>query len=140
MAEGWKRCPECKELRREYDFMDGICVLCYEGNVIASGRDPINPIYDVRPLIKPGNGYAYVIGDGSGAFKIGSLRHPKRRLKDLQVANPRELRLRFRFMSDDYLNLERKLQLVFHERHIRNEWYWLTRNDVNYLGSLHNEL
>lgn len=75
--------------------------------------------------------YIYFITDGE-FVKIGSAERPEQRLRDLQIANARELKILFtipiyKIRGGHYqracIEVETYLQKGFGANHIRGEWY-----------------
>jgi T5orf172 domain len=63
--------------------------------------------------------FVYVIGEEDGGpFKIGSAIDPVKRLRDLQVGNPRRLRVEYVLLGDE--QMERLLHQVWEEFAIRS--------------------
>jgi len=60
----------------------------------------------------------YFISDGRGHVKIGKSSHVKKRLQDIQVANPYECQLLGVTEKD-----ECEIHVKFAEYHIRGEWF-----------------
>ena len=72
----------------------------------------------------------YVISiDGTSYVKIGISNDAERRLRNLQTANPQDLRLEYAFTGSPVLvrNWETRIhrQLTADGRHIRGEWFWI---------------
>lgn len=66
----------------------------------------------------------------SGNFiKIGNSFNPKKRLKALQIGNPKELKLVF--ISDRYK--EHELQNMFRENKVNGEWYSITDEMMDFI-------
>ena len=63
----------------------------------------------------------YFIRDGE-FVKIGYSDNPKRRMSDLQMANPRKLEFLGSFPGGEAD--EQRLHMVFEQFHIRNEWFF----------------
>ena len=64
---------------------------------------------------------------GTDYVKIGSATDPGRRLAELQIGSPHELRLRYSFVAKDAHKSERALHKQFESCHVRGEWF---RTDV----------
>ena len=70
----------------------------------------------------------YFIGEvGTEFVKIGmTIREPLKRLLDMQVGNPRELRI----IATSESHNERDLHVLFKGRRVRGEWFRLSRKDI----------
>ena len=65
-------------------------------------------------------------------YKIGvtSAKDPNKRLKKLQTGNPNKLSFRSLFETDFPFKLEKLMHDFYKEKNILNEWYELTREDI----------
>jgi hypothetical protein len=78
-------------------------------------------------------GAVYVI-QGGVLYKIGYTYGPVRqRLSTLQTGSPIKLSLVCEIRAPVAEKLERALAERFHTRHVRGEWYRLTKQDIYYL-------
>ena len=79
-------------------------------------------------------GYIYLIGqsDTPDVFKIGCTKNEVlKRSKELQTGNSEELYLSKSFETDQPFKLEKMLHNHYQKKHYLNEWYMLTKEDVN---------
>ena len=68
--------------------------------------------------------YVYLIGEiESDAIKIGYGQNPDKRVIELQIGNPRELRLFHSFETNCAESVEAFVQRKFSKNNIRGEWY-----------------
>ena len=72
-------------------------------------------------------GFIYVIRCGSFS-KIGYSKNPKQRLRELQCANPFPLELAGTIPGS--LATESKLHTEYRHKHVRNEWFDLSEEDI----------
>ena len=83
-----------------------------------------------------GNGYSpkksgtYIISDGDGSVKIGVAVDIKKRLRNLQSANPKKLTVLFWEPDDD---IEFELHTKFDKLCIRGEWFKHTNDTDNFI-------
>lgn len=65
-------------------------------------------------------------------FKIGKTEnHPADRMEQLQTGNPRKLIIYRWIKINDHSTAEEFLHIVFHDVHIRGEWYHVTRDQID---------
>ncbi len=65
-------------------------------------------------------------------FKIGKTEnHPADRMDQLQTGNPRKLRLYRWIQIENHSTAEEYLHVVFHESHIRGEWFHITTDLID---------
>lgn len=86
----------------------------------------------VRSCVRPDHlvltpGFVYVARNGSFC-KIGYSENPKRRIRELQCANP--LPVELVGITPGSREAEAKWHAKFRDRHVRNEWFELTDEDV----------
>lgn len=67
-------------------------------------------------------GVYFVQEADNGAIKIGYADWPKKRLKELQVGNPRELRIIGLLLTDDHRE-ESRMHRRFAAHRLRGEWF-----------------
>lgn len=84
--------------------------------------------------------YVYLIRSeittGVFQYKIGVSKNPDKRLLEIQTANPSDLKLVQKFMSDFPFILETALQNFFRLQNINGEWFELSDVDVsNFLNT-----
>lgn len=67
----------------------------------------------------------YVIAelDGDGFVKIGRAVDPSKRLNELQIGNPRQLRLSSSFVPKDAVATERQIHKWLKDSRVRGEWF-----------------
>lgn len=82
-----------------------------------------------------GSGYLYVIKCNE-YFKIGIAANPRKRLQELQIANPYELELVKMINSDDPRFTESSLHGKYCEFRIRGEWFKLPEQAVTELVNM----
>jgi hypothetical protein len=76
----------------------------------------------------------YVMLDkNTGYFKIGRSHNPKKREKTLQSEKP-TIELLFSFDATE--ELEKELHVVFGDKRIRGEWFYLTEDDIFYIKEI----
>jgi len=81
------------------------------------------------PLFFGGTEMIYFIQAGeNGPIKIGESDHPEERLRQLQIANPYELKLLWVYDDDESEWNEAKIQALFDHELIRGEWFRPSRN------------
>lgn len=78
-------------------------------------------------------GSVYVIQSDSGHCKIGSSNSVAARLRQLQCANPQQLKVVHHFESMDALRDERRLHREFAHKRIRSEWFYLSELDIAWI-------
>jgi DNA-binding Lrp family transcriptional regulator len=83
-----------------------------------------------RGLINGRTGYVYVI-EMAGFYKIGSARNVENRLQGHQTSTPFDVTLVVSGKVEDCVDVERELQRQYKHRHVRNEWFRLTPEDLN---------
>jgi hypothetical protein len=83
-------------------------------------------------------GYIYVIGSECGKYpyKIGlSKSPPARRLNDLQTSHWANLKVYYESPQISYIELvEKALHDKFRKKHVRGEWFNLTKRDITYIA------
>lgn len=87
-------------------------------------------------------GYIYLICDPSNnLFKIGTTRNLcSKRMKQLQTGNPTELHIVSIFETEFPFRMESMLHNKFANKHVLNEWYELSADDVNnFKGTCHEQ-
>lgn len=67
----------------------------------------------------------FIREDGSDYIKIGSTRMPGDRLKELQISNPRELRIER--LIEAFPGAEPILHALFREDRVRGEWFKISK-------------
>ena len=79
----------------------------------------------------------YILHSGdSDYYKIGcTASRPIARVRGLQTGSPVELRLYEAFYSMDMADMERRGQDRFRGKHVRGEWFELTRDEVERLAA-----
>lgn len=79
--------------------------------------------------------YVYLIGQNgdNDYYKIGSTRAKdlNKRLKQLQTGNSNQLYIKHSFQTDTPFKLERMLHFHFNESHELNEWFGMTKEQIN---------
>ena len=98
--------------------------------VALSGK--IGHLCSTKSCVRPNHltsmpGFIYVIRCGSFS-KIGFSKDPERRLRDLQCANPLPLELIGTIPGS--LITESRLHAEYRNKHVRNEWFDLTEEDI----------
>lgn len=78
-----------------------------------------------KPKIKVKKFHTYIFKDVSGRFKIGKSTNPIDRHKNLETIN-KDLKVIFIFNCD----IESKLHNMFDKKHIGNEWFLLSEDDL----------
>jgi hypothetical protein len=73
----------------------------------------------------------YLIGDNEGRYKIGCTKHPVERLKQLQTANPSDLKIICTVSVKNDFMVERTLHRQFAEKNINGEWFVLDSDDID---------
>ncbi len=70
--------------------------------------------------------------EDSDHYKIGvtSFKDPNKRLKKLQTGNPNVLSFRGLFETNFPFKLEKLMHDFYNEKNVLNEWYELTREDI----------
>lgn len=80
-------------------------------------------------------GFVYLIGerDNDNFIKIGATKKTniEDRIHELQTGNSEELYLRDCFETNHPFKLEASLHQLFHPKQVLNEWYQLTKEDIN---------
>jgi hypothetical protein len=80
-------------------------------------------------------GYAYLMADSTGLYKIGHSKDPSSRVKSVTSrANP--VTLICQIASDNAVYLEYELHERFHDERVSGEWFALTPDCVDYIKSL----
>jgi hypothetical protein len=77
-------------------------------------------------------GYVYLFQCGS-RYKIGTAIDVQRRMKNVQTTCHEKVVLVHAAPSDDPYRAEKFLHLMFGSKRIRNEWFDLSREDVNWI-------
>ena len=79
--------------------------------------------------------YVYLIGQNgdNDYYKIGSTRAKdlNKRLKQLQTGNSNQLYIKHSFQTDTPFKLERMLHFQFNESHELNEWFGMTKEQID---------
>ena len=79
--------------------------------------------------------YVYLIGQNgdSDYYKIGSTRASdlNKRIKQLQTGNSNQLYLKHSFQTDTPFKLERMLHFYYNQSHELNEWFGMTKEQIN---------
>ena len=78
-------------------------------------------------------GYVYLIRLSSGECKIGISKNVENRISNLQTANPNEINLLHTFPASNAREAESVLHQKFSHLRIRNEWYSLKKEDIEYI-------
>lgn len=87
------------------------------------------------PPKKPIAGYAYLMADSQGLYKIGYSNNPATRLKSItSKSNP--VTLVCQIPSERCNFLEYELHKMFHDFRVSGEWFELAPDDVEYIKSL----
>lgn len=81
-------------------------------------------------------GYVYVIGDTYGNYKIGLSNNFEKRLNSYRTAMPNEPEVIAVIKTKDMSGLEKLLHKKYNDRHLKNEWFRLTKLDLDYLKKL----
>lgn len=80
-------------------------------------------------------GYAYLMADSTGLYKIGHSKDPSTRVKQVTSrANP--VTLICQIASDNAVYLEYELHERFHDERVSGEWFALCPDSVDYIKSL----
>lgn len=90
-------------------------------------NDAINNIDKI--MRKTDTGYVYLIHAGGLDFKIGSSRNPPNRLKRVQTDNPRQCRLVFSTICENFMEIESKLHEYFTSMNQHNHGDWFFSGD-----------
>lgn len=75
-------------------------------------------------------GTVYIVGDGTGLFKIGCTNDLPRRIKELKYVYGRLIFIAYAFRTDDKYHDERELQDLFTCNRVVGEWFILNRGDI----------
>jgi hypothetical protein len=87
---------------------------------------------DLRNL-ELGNRVVYFIWDG-GQMKIGlTTKGARKRVKQLQTGNSKDLEVFREIQSDKIADLEKFLHSAFKEKHIRGEWFRVSKEEIEQL-------
>ena len=82
--------------------------------------------------MKPSDFVAYVYAIRAGDYvKIGVARNVKRRLLEMQIGCPYELRIVYAWPRSDPFGYEAWLHKQLHDKHYRGEWFILTDEDLS---------
>ena len=104
------------------------------GNKKGRPRGP-SKIPKARRAIRIGQDYLYVF-EQEGYYKIGISNDPARRLSALQASTPFEVRISFVLgFGGDAEPIEKALHEYFINKHIRGEWYRLSKQDLEFIRS-----
>jgi hypothetical protein len=79
-------------------------------------------------------GYIYVLCGGE-YHKIGRSNSIERRMYEIQPKLPFETELAFVFYTDDTVAAESNLHKHFADKHIRGEWFQLSKEDIEWIQS-----
>lgn len=75
-------------------------------------------------------GYIYVISSDFGS-KIGMATDFESRFSSIQTSSPVNLELKRVYSVRDFSKVEKKLHILFKDKHIRGEWFDLVDDDLN---------
>lgn len=81
-------------------------------------------------IINDKSGYVYLITSEVGRTKIGYARNPKSRFKDIDVASPVEVNLRFTCRVQNAASVEKMLHEKHSHKKIKGEWFLLSEEDL----------
>jgi len=77
----------------------------------------------------------YVIGHaGQGWYKIGISENPETRVVAIQTGCPLRVKIHVDVENDQAAELEQALHKHFADRRLEGEWFYLTREQVAYIG------
>lgn len=121
-----------------------LVVKAYEENIIPVSEDLYKRVLSwmngkaylvTYPPKKPIPGYAYLMADSKGLYKIGYSNNPATRLKSVtSKTNP--VKLVCQIASERSNFLEYELHTMFHDFRVTGEWFELAPDDVEYIKSL----
>jgi hypothetical protein len=92
-------------------------------------------ILKTRRAIRVGQDFLYIF-EQEGYYKIGISNDPARRLSALQSSTPFEVKIFFVLeFGGDAEPIEKALHEYFSRKHIRGEWYKLSKQDLDFVRS-----
>jgi DNA-binding XRE family transcriptional regulator len=100
---------------------------------MCTGNQPENNAPVIEPDFREYGRSIYVIGPKEGPFKIGIADDVGKRRGQLNVGNPLPLHIHNTFQADDEEQaslIEHELHFTFRAKHIRGEWFNLTKEEV----------
>lgn len=78
-------------------------------------------------------GLIYFLLADNGLYKIGRTKNLRKRIKDLGVKLPYDLKLEIVIKTEDMYWLETELHQRFSENQVRGEWFQLNESDLEYI-------
>ena len=79
-------------------------------------------------------GYVYVVESHMGYHKIGVTKDPSRRIRDLGVMSPVELKAKLVAPAEDMYWAESHLHGTFRDKRVKGEWFSLEQSDLDYIA------
>lgn len=87
-------------------------------------------------ILRPCEGYVYLVQSVSGHYKIGRTRNVDNRLRTFNVKLPFEIELTHVINSYDMVDAERILHARYAHRRVNGEWFALSPDDVTAIKSI----
>jgi predicted GIY-YIG superfamily endonuclease len=104
---------------------------------ITSGiKELIKYEYVLEKEMNANEGCVYILSDNYGNYKIGFAIDLAKRLRAYNTHSPHEPSIIKTIQSTDMRGTEKFLHDKFKAKHIRNEWYKLDTEDIEYIKSL----
>jgi hypothetical protein len=105
-------------------------------SILSGMKELVDNGYVSYAQLEKNEGWVYVIGDTYGNYKIGFTNDFEKRLNSYRTSMPNEPEVIAIIKTKDMSGLEKRLHNKYKDRHIKNEWFKLTKSDLEYLKSL----
>jgi hypothetical protein len=101
---------------------------------VSNQEDPFRAYIARGELQK--DAWVYLIGTREGEYKIGWSHTPEQRIRYVEAPSRGEKELLHAIRCKDAPKTEKLLHQVFASKHIKNEWFTLTPEDVQWIKSI----